>query len=395
MAINVFSEVNNLKKVLLHKPGEELLNLTPNVLEELLFDDIPAFYEAREEHDQFAQIFKGEGVEVVYLSDLAAEVLNLSDEIRQKFIDEFLEESGIEEIYKDIVIEYFKDLDSKNLILKTMSGITMHDLAINKFDIEDTQDHIIHPMPNLYFTRDSFASIGNGVSINHMFSETRNRETIYGHYIFKYHPEYKETKKLSNRFDDYSIEGGDILIINEETILIGNSQRTDQKAIESVSKTILKDSSSFNTILEIIIDDRRAFMHLDTVLTQIDHDAFIVHPEILENLEIREIILENDEIVTRVLDMDLATCLAKYMNVDEIKLFKCGGDDIIASQREQWTDGANVVTIAPGKFIAYKRNFVTNEILKDAGYTVLELDASNLTMGRGGPRCMSMPLIRE
>ena len=199
--INVTSEIAPLKKVLLHRPGKELLNLTPDTLGRLLFDDIPFLPDAKKEHDEFAQILKDNGVEVVYLEDLMAEVLTLSDEIRSKFIKQFVYEAGIKAPkYKKLAIEYLDQIyDNKRLVLKTMEGIQISDIPKDKREIDksltdliDEEDTFIaDPMPNLYFTRDPFASIGNGISLNKMYSVTRNRETIYAEYIFNYHPEYK------------------------------------------------------------------------------------------------------------------------------------------------------------------------------------------------------------
>ena len=198
--VNVKSEIKPLKKVLLHRPGRELLNLTPNTLEELLFDDIPFLKVAQEEHDAFAQTLRDNGVEVVYLEKLMAEVLDQNPELREKFLKQFIEEAGIRtERYQKIIYDYLNDNypDNYDLVLKTMEGINLTELHTDKSNslvdlVSDSSKMVVAPMPNLYFTRDPFAMIGNGVSINRMYSVTRNRETIYGEYIFTYHPEFKD-----------------------------------------------------------------------------------------------------------------------------------------------------------------------------------------------------------
>lgn len=397
MSIKVFNEVGKLKKVMLHRPFDELLNLVPEVLEELLFDDIPGYHESQKEHDEFAEIFRSEGVEVVYLVDLITEALNTDENVKEEFVEQFLKESACSsDLFSDLK-EYLLGLETKEMIIRTMSGLTHKQCENLGIDLHgDNGLYVLYPMPNLYFTRDSFASIGDGVSINHMKSQTRYRETIYGQYIFKHHPEYKDTKEWYDRDEKYTVEGGDIIVISDELILIGNSQRTDGEGIELIAKNILSDeSNNFKYILELNIDKKRAFMHLDTVMTQLDENSFLIHPEILENMKINVLTNEQGNITKESLDFTLEEALKKYMNIDNVNFYYCGGDDKIASKREQWSDGSNVVTLAPGKVIAYKRNFITNKILKDAGFTVLELDASNLSMGRGGPRCMSMPLERE
>ena len=230
--IHVTSEIKTLKKVLLHRPGEELLNLTPDTLGELLFDDIPDLKDAQEEHDRFAKILRDHGVEVVYLEDLMAETLKARPEIKEKFLDQWIEESGVHtEVYHKIIKEYLaKFTDEKELVLKTMSGITFAELGeIHTNFLVDriaTASHLlVNPMPNLYFTRDPFASVGNGAVINRMFSVTRNRETIYADYIFKYHPDYAgNVPDLYGRHNHFHIEGGDVLNVPAKLLFIGMSQ---------------------------------------------------------------------------------------------------------------------------------------------------------------------------
>ncbi len=407
-AINVKSEIKPLKKVLLHRPGNELLNLTPDTLERLLFDDIPFLKVAQEEHDAFANILRENGVEVVYLEDLAAEVVASSDELRDKFLYQWIDEAGIKDPYwqkkiYDFMINYAGG-DAKKLILKSMEGICLKEIQYNRSEFLETMmiddsELIIDPMPNLYFTRDPFACIGNGVSLNKMYSITRCRETIYGEYIFKYHKDYKDQVDLYyNRYNPYSIEGGDILNISDKVLAVGISQRTNPAAIEKLAKNIFADkNSTIKTVLGFDIPKARAFMHLDTVFTQIDVDKFTIHPGILGPLTVYEITPGegSEELkVTRV-DSDLEHILAKHLGVPKVDLIKCGGDDRIAAEREQWNDGSNTLCIAPGVIVVYQRNVVTNELLRQKGLKVLEIPSAELSRGRGGPRCMSMPLVRE
>ena len=193
--INVKSEIGTLKKVLVHRPGRELLNLTPDSLERLLFDDIPYLPVAQEEHDEFVRILRDNGVEVVYLEDLMTEVLDSNPEIRERFITQFIYEAGIRTPkYRSLVYEYLSSIENNRLlVLKTMEGIVNNEVIKSKARkgkslvdyIQDDTAFVVDPMPNLYFTRDPFASIGNGVSLNRMYSVTRNRETIYAEYIYK------------------------------------------------------------------------------------------------------------------------------------------------------------------------------------------------------------------
>lgn len=404
--INVKSEIMPLKKVLLHRPGNELLNLTPDSLGRLLFDDIPYLKVAKEEHDEFARILRENGVEVVYLEDLMTEVLDQNPDLREKFVRQFVYEAGIKTPkYKDAVITFLMEFhDNKELVLKTMEGINVNELAAMERDTEHslvdkvTEDSkfLADPMPNLVFTRDPFASIENGISLNKMYSVTRNRETIYAEYIFNYHPDYKDTIKYYDRYNPYHIEGGDILVLNEHTLAIGVSQRTQPESIEQIALNMFKDPDcEIDTILAFNIPNSRAFMHLDTVFTQIDYDKFTYHPGIMDTLQVFEI---KEDIAQGVkveeINDSLENILEKYLNKD-ITLIPCGGGDKIISEREQWNDGSNTLCIAPGVVIVYDRNNITNAVLRRYGIKVLEMHGSELSRGRGGPRCMSMPLVRS
>ena len=401
--VNVKSEIKPLKKVLLHRPGKELLNLTPNTLEELLFDDIPFLKVAQEEHDAFAQALRDNGVEVCYLEDLMAEVLEANPELREQFLKQWIEEAGIRtDRYQKIIFDYMQENypDNLDLVMKTMEGINLTELHTDKSNslvdlVSESSKMVIAPMPNLYFTRDPFASIGNGVSINRMYSVTRNRETIYAEYIFGNHPDFADVLEYYSRYNTFHIEGGDILNINDKVLAIGISQRTEPDAIDAIAKNIFEDETSpVETILAFNIPNNRAMMHLDTVFTQIDVDKFTIHPGIMGPLTVFEITAEGDGIKVKEMSGKLEDILEKYVG-NPVELIPCGGGDRIAAEREQWNDGSNTLCIAPGTIVVYERNDVTNALLKEKGLKVLEMPSAELSRGRGGPRCMSMPLVRE
>ena len=405
--INVRSEINPLKKVLLHRPGKELLNLTPDTLGELLFDDIPFLKVAQEEHDAFAQILRDNGTEVVYLEDLMTDVLSLNPKLVEPFLRQWLFEGNIKtRRWQDKCLEYLTShFQGKALVEKTMEGITLKEMgdAARAYSLQDLvappDDLVVHPMPNLYFTRDPFASVGTGVFLHKMYSITRCRETIYADYIFKYHPDFEGmVTRYYDRDLHANIEGGDVLNLTEDTLAIGISQRTCPDAIEAAARNLFTDpEAKIRTVLAFDIPKSRAFMHLDTVFTQIDVDKYTVHPAILGPLTVYEITPGQDDpadLHIKRVDSDLKHILEQYTHVDDVQLIFCGGDDLIAAAREQWNDGSNTLCIAPGKIVVYQRNDVSNAILRDAGLTVLEMPSAELSRGRGGPRCMSMPLIR-
>ncbi|MBE6465223.1 arginine deiminase [Denitrobacterium detoxificans] len=402
--VNVKSEIGPLKKVILHRPGNELLNLTPDTLERLLFDDIPFLEIAQQEHDAFAQALRDNGVEVVYLEDLMAETIRDNAALRSQFIEQWIEEANVHtEKWHKILHEYLDSeyADAKALVEKTMTGITLDELDIDRTNslvdlVSSPTEMVCDPMPNLYFTRDPFAMVGNGVTIHRMYSVTRNRETIYGQYIFDNHPDFKGTPQYYSRKEAFHIEGGDVLNINDHVLAIGISQRTEPDAIDTLAQSIFHDErSTIDTILAFDIPNSRAFMHLDTVFTQIDYDKFTIHPGILGPLTVFELTkgAEGKVKVNR-LDSDLESILTKYVG-QPVQLLQCGAGDRIAAEREQWNDGSNTLCIEPGKICVYQRNNVTNDFLYKNGLELVVIPSCELSRGRGGPRCMSMPAWRE
>ncbi|MBM7561875.1 arginine deiminase [Fusibacter tunisiensis] len=403
--LQIYSEIGKLKKVLLHRPGEEIENLTPDLMERLLFDDIPFLKIARKEHDAFAKVFQENGVEVMYLEKLMAESL-VDSGLKSRFITDFLKEAGIKNPnHFEYVKDYFESFsDTLKMVDKMMAGIRREELDLQVGGslvdrIEMTYPFVVDPMPNLYFTRDPFSTIGNGIALNQMRTVTRRRETLFSDYIFKNHPMFKgqDIPFWYDRTDQYAIEGGDILVLNETTVCIGISERTDASAIERIAKNIFSDGQPFKTILAFDIPKERAFMHLDTVFTMVDHNVFTIHPEIEGPLTVYSLSRTDvkGEYVIHQEREALDHILKKYLEVDEVKLIRCGGKKGIDAGREQWNDGSNTLAISPGEVIVYERNHVTNRLLEEAGIKLHVIPSSELSRGRGGPRCMSMPLYRE
>ncbi len=404
MPICVRSETGTLEQVLLHRPGAELEQLVPGELERLLFDDIPYLQAAQQEHDAFAEMLRHNGTQVLYLEELMAQTLAADPQVRRRFVRQFIEEGGrIARHFQPALYEYLTALGDDELVRRTMTGVSMEEFlpegqrgALVSLT-RGSHRFVLDPIPNLYFTRDPFACIGEGVSLNAMYSPTRRRETIYGQYILKYHPDFAgQVPFYYRREDPFSIEGGDILNLSPRLLAVGISQRTTPEAIEILARNIFRDETAeIRTILALDIPNLRAFMHLDTVLTQVDRDTFTVHPEILGSLRVYRMTSGGrDSLQVTERTGTLEEILAGEMGLPRVKLIRCGGGDRVASEREQWNDGSNTLCIAPGKVVVYDRNYVTNAILRDNGIQVLEMPSSELSRGRGGPRCMSMPLRR-
>lgn len=397
------SEIGRLRRVMLHRPGGELENLMPEYLERLLFDDIPYLREAQREHDAFADCLRGQGVEVVYLSDLVAESIT-DGEVRRDLLRQFLDEADLRSPrLRESLEDYLGTLPDREMIAAMMAGVRKSQLRREGVrlgdylsDAGDDYPFAVDPLPNLYFTRDPFATIGTGVSIHKMHTPTRNRETLFGKFIFQHHPVYKNAPQWYDRGETSSLEGGDILVLSPQVLAVGISQRTQEDSIDALAETVLSRSKTFKKVLAFNIPKTRSFMHLDTVFTMVDYDKFTVHPNILK--EITVFVMELDEggkMSIRQEDGRLEDILKEHLELDAVKLIPCGQGSEIDAAREQWSDGSNTLAIAPGEVVVYSRNYVTNRSLEEAGVRIHEIPSAELSRGRGGPRCMSMPLWRD
>ena len=397
------SEIGRLKRVMLHRPGGELENLMPEYLERLLFDDIPYLREAQREHDAFADCLRGQGVEVVYLTDLVVESIT-DDTVRQDLLRQFLDESGVEDQRtRDRLEEYLGDMPDREMVAAMMAGVRKSQLRDRGGSLgdylsaaEDEYPFAVDPLPNLYFTRDPFATIGTGVSIHKMHTATRNRETLFGKFIFAHHPVYRNAPQWYDRGETTSLEGGDILVLSPKVLAVGISQRTREDSIDTLAQTVLSQSKTFRKVLAFNIPKTRSFMHLDTVFTMVDYDKFTVHPNILSSITV--FVMELDEsgkMQIRQEDGRLEDILKEHLELDSVMLIPCGRGSEIDAAREQWSDGSNTLAVAPGEVVVYSRNYVTIRSLEEAGVRIHVIPSAELSRGRGGPRCMSMPLWRD
>ena len=403
--IHVYSEIGKLKTVMLHRPGKELENLAPDILHRMLIDDIPYLKIAQEEHDAFANVLRQQGIKVLYLEDLLAESLT-DEKVRRAFLDQLLDESSIkkQDPLHQLLLNYLQELPTKEMVKTVIARIrksAIHNSTPSLADLAEDPDYpfYLDPMPNVYFTRDQQAAIGSGMTINRMTFRARRRESLFMETILKNHPDFKNATipVWRDRYHHGRLEGGDELVLNNHVLAVGISQRTSATAITDLAHNLF-GHSSYDTILAIKIPHNHAMMHLDTVFTMINYDQFTVHPFILDKAgKIDIYVLQPDDHngVKITEKNDLVQVLKENLHLSELDLIPTGGGDPIAAPREQWNDGSNTLAIAPGEVVTYDRNYVSNDLLRKHGIIVHEIRSSELSRGRGGPRCMSCPLIRE
>lgn len=408
--LNVHSEIGTLRKVMMHRPGEEMTYFGDQEFDRVWFHDALYLKVAQKEHDAFAQLMRDEGVEVLYLEDLLGEALDAAPQARAELTDGFMSEAGLTNpAHLEAVRAKLDSIeDNHEFASKLIHGVRTAEIELPNVknptlaELESGDAlpyHLVDPMPSIYFSRDSFAVIGSGVSISHMYWKNRNREPLFGQVIFTYHPEYAGSPILYSHDAPYHIEGGDILNINATTLAIGLSERTEASAIDTLAQNILWGGSEslIETIYALKIPRSYAFMHLDTVFTQVDYDKFTIYPGIVSALKVYRLTRGAKPGEVRIVERDdtIENMLKEIVGVDHVKLIECGGGDRALASREQWNDGSNTMAIAPGVVAVYERNEVTNDLLYREGLRLLEVPSAELSRGRGGPRCMTMPFWRE
>ena len=406
MKYRVTSEVGNLKQVIVHRPGREMDRLTPSNKDELLFDDVVWTEQAQIEHDAFAAALRNEGAEVLYVEELLAEALE-NPEAREYVSSETFEERWYGVTGTQIMREYADTLSTKDLAELVIAGITTSELeaATGKADssylARNADDFMaLRCLPNHLFTRDTSCWVGEGVSINSMQMVARMRETINFEAIYRWHPRFAnaEFERWSGGMDDgpATIEGGDVEVIGNGAVLIGISQRTTAAGVERLARKLLWADSGINTVVGVLMKEERAMMHLDTVMTMVNPDTFLKYKLLgmLPTVTITRGDNRGEINVVRAGGDDMHKVIARALDIPEIRVLTTPENNFSA-ERGQWNDACNVLAQAPNVVYAYDRNTVANEYLESEGVRVIRVPGGELGRGRGGPRCMSCPTVRE
>ncbi|GEP39446.1 arginine deiminase [Nocardioides psychrotolerans] len=405
MSFHVDSEVGLLKQAIVHRPGLELSRLTPANVEELLFDDVMWADRARQEHDAFVVQLEARGVVVHEFATLLAEALDQPG-AREFLQDRLATATRFGPALDEPLDELVESTDAPLLAELLIGGLLKSDVAsllsapslLMEYLAPD--DFLLRPLPNHLFQRDNSAWVYDGVSVNPMAKPARQRETINSRVVYNFHPMFTATEvnflygNDSLAHDTATIEGGDITVIGNRAVMIGMGERSTPQGVELLARSLFK-AGTVDTVIVVELPKERAFMHLDTVMTMIDRDAFCVYPFLPSALRSFTLRAVGDGGAFKIEEnFELWSVVAEALGFDDLRILRTPIDKR-GAEREQWDDGNNFLAVAPGVILGYERNVTTNRYLTDEGITVVPVVGEELGRGRGGPRCMTCPIERE
>ncbi len=390
------SEVGRLRSVLLHRPGPELQRLTPRNSADLLFDGLPWVARAQDEHDAFAAALRERGVEVLHLLDLLVETLD-EPTARAAVVDAAVAPAQVGPVLAETLHAWLLDLASSDLAAVLTGGLTHEELPRTGAEgvvarLTRRAEFVVPPLPNLLFTRDSSVWVGDHVAVTSPSMRARRREASLTGAVYRSHPRFAGTPLLYGGGSEAWFEGGDVLVLADRVLAVGVGQRTTPAGLEAFALRAFAEGVA-TTVLAVPIAQERATMHLDTVCTMVDVDAVVMFPAVADTLVAYPIAPDGPGLRVHG-PAPFLRAAADAMGLDRLRLVDTGLDPVTA-EREQWDDGNNTLALAPGLVVAYERNTETNARLEAAGIEVVAVAGSELGSGRGGPRCMSCPLLRD